>query len=187
MGRKSKLSDAQWLEIERRLLDGEAIRALAREFEVSDAAIRQRGIPSRAQKTKDVANQIVATERALSELPISSQINAQNYAARLRSMSDHVLNAAHYGAATSHRLAGIAHAKVQEIDDAAPLDEKSRDALRDVAALTKLANDASAIPLSLMAANKKAVERIGDEPPAPLVPVDRSVYEATARRIAQEV
>ncbi len=39
MGRKSSLTEKQWSEIERRLVNGESARSLAREFEISEAAI----------------------------------------------------------------------------------------------------------------------------------------------------
>ena len=46
---------------------------------------------------------------------------------------------------------------LQEIDDAAPLNDESREALKDVAVLTKIANDAATIPLNLLSANKETV------------------------------
>jgi transposase-like protein len=165
MGRKSKLSEKQWLEVERRLLEGETVRALAKEFGISEAAIRQRGIPSRAQKTKDVANQIVATERALQELPISSQINAQNLAAKLRSISDSIAAAAELGARTAHRLHALANSEVAKVDDAEPM--ASLDNLKNVGVLTKLGNDSANIALNLLAANKDKVKPTEDDPDKP--------------------
>ena len=161
MGRKSKLTEKQWLEIERRMLEGVAIRALAREYGVSESTIRDRGISARAQKTKDVANQIVATERALSELPISAQLNAQNLAAKFRSMSDSLASAADLGAKTAHRLHSLANSEVGKVDDADPM--ASLETLKGVSALTRLANDSSHIALNLLAANKDAVKRINGE------------------------
>ncbi|MES2973377.1 MAG: helix-turn-helix domain-containing protein [Pseudomonadota bacterium] len=156
MGRKSKLSERQWQEIGRRLLAGEKGRALAKEYGVSEAAIRARFSAQNAE-IKSVANQIVATESALKSLPISAQIAAQDLAAQLRSISGHLAGAANFSAATAHRLAGIAHAKVQEIDDAAPFGEKSMEALKVVAVLTKTANEAGVLPTNLVAANKDMV------------------------------
>lgn len=159
MGRKSALTPEQWVEIEKRLLNGEVRRALAREFGISEAAIRQK-LSSRVEKVKEVANQIVATNKALESLPIASQISAQTMAAKLMSVSSHLLNAADYGAATAHRLSGIAHAKVLEIDDADPLAPASVEVLKGVAILTKMANESSDIGLNLLRANKEAVEDI---------------------------
>jgi len=166
MGRKSKLTDKQWESIEKRLLDGEAAADLAKEHGVNRAAISRRFAKPIAT-IKTVANQILATETALRSLPIAQQINAINLADQLRSISGHLAGAANYGAATAHRLSGIAHGKVVLIDDTGPMDEASVGALKDVAVLTKMANDSSLIGLNLLRANKEAVDSInrdaGDE------------------------
>ncbi|AKJ28824.1 helix-turn-helix domain-containing protein [Caldimonas brevitalea] len=159
MGRKSKLTERQWEDIGRRLLAGEKGRALAKEYGVAESTIRER-FSALHGKVKDVANQMVATEQALKALPISAQIAAHDLAAQLRSISMHLASAANYGAATAHRLSGIAHAKVQEIDDVSPLDDDSRKALQDVAVLTKMANESSTIGINLLSANKETVKEI---------------------------
>ena len=167
MGRKSKLIDAQWQEIERRMLEGEPVRALAREFQVSEAAIRARK-STHVEQIKTVANQIVATERAIQALPIPAQITAHNLAAKLRAISDNLASAAHYGAATAHRLQALANAEVAKVDDAEPLG--SIDSLKSVGVLTKLANDSANIALNLLAANKDTVQRLNEEvPPQPSI------------------
>lgn len=159
MGRKSSLTEKQWGEIEQRLLNGEKGRALASEFGISEAAIRKR-FGTQAKQIKSVANQLVVAETAFKALPIGAQISARTLADRLMSISDHLAGAAEFGAATSHRLSGIAHAKVQEIDDAAPLDAASMEALKGVAVLTKLANESSTIAMNLLNANKETVNGI---------------------------
>jgi hypothetical protein len=116
---------------------------------------------------KTVANQIVATDQALKSLSIPEQISAVSLAQDLISISTHMAGAAKFGSATAHRLAGIAHSKVQEIDDADPLDADSMEALKGVAVLTKLANDSASIALNLLAANKEAVKQIATPEPEP--------------------
>jgi hypothetical protein len=153
MARPSKLTDAQWEVIGKRLLAGEPAAKLSREFGVSKAAISVR-FSKRNETIKNVANQIVETERALSFLNVSEQIAARSLADDLKAISEHLAGAARFGAATSHRLAGIAHNKVSEIDDAKPLDEESLTALKGIAVLTRMANDASEIGLNLLRANK---------------------------------
>lgn len=155
MGRKSSLTDKQWSEIEKRLLAGEKGRALAREFGVSEAVVRKR-FGAQTKQIKDVANQLVAAEVAFSALPIGAQIHARTLADELKEISMHLAGAARYGAATAHRLSGIAHAKATEIDDARPLDDKSREALGDIAALTKMANGAAEIGMDLLKVTKDA-------------------------------
>jgi Sigma-70, region 4 len=157
MGRKSKLTEKQWEIIGKRFLDGESARKLGDEFGVSEGAIRLR-FSTQHKKIKSVANQIVAAETALKELPITTQIAARNYADQLMSISTHLAGAANFGAATAHRLSGIAHGNVAKIDDAAPLDEKSMESLRGIAVLTKMANESSQIGLNLLAANKEFIK-----------------------------
>lgn len=159
MGRKSKLTAAQWAEVDRRLLDGEAARAIARDLGVSEGIIRARK-NTHTEPVKNVANQIVSSHVALRSLPIAAQISAQTLAHKLISISDNLASAAMHGAATAHRLSALANAEVAKVDDAQPLNPESMEAMKGVAALTKLANDSSSIALNLLAANKDAVARI---------------------------
>ncbi len=172
MARKSKLTDKQWLEIERRALDGEAIRSLAKEFGIAESALRKRGISARALEIKAVAHQIVETEQRLAALPLGSQISAQSLAAKLRAISDNIASAAHYSAMTSHRLAGLAHQQVEMVDDASPM---SSEAIKSVAGLTALANEASKIPLNLLAANKEAAKEFEEAERGYVVTPDKAV------------
>lgn len=169
MGRKSSLTDSQWEQIGKRLLLGvESARSIAREFGTSEASLRRK-FPARRKDVKTVANQIVEAELALKRLPISSQIDALTLVDELKAISHHLASAGKYGAATSHRLSAIAHGKAQEIDDATPLDEESLVALKGIAALTRMSNEASEIGINLLRANKEAVDNInkGDESKAP--------------------
>lgn len=159
MGRPSKLTDRQWEEIGKRLLAGEKAAKLAKEFGVARATISERFSDS-VRNVKTVANQLVAADQALKELPLSEQVSAISLAQDLIAMSNHLAGAGKYGAATAHRLSGIAHMKVQEIDDAKPLDDKSIEALKGVAVLTKLANESSQIAVNLLAANKETIQRM---------------------------
>lgn len=157
MGRKSKLTDKQWQEVDRRLLEGDKPAHIAKDFPVSEAAIRARKTAS-AEKIKSVANQIVATENALKALPIAAQITAQTFAAKLRALSSHMLEAATYSAATAHRVLAIAHSKAQELDDVAPLDGLSGEALRVVSALTAIGNDSAKLGAAILTGSKEAVK-----------------------------
>lgn len=167
MGRKSKLTPDQWNEIQKRHIDGESLRSLAKEFGVSESSARER-ISAQSAQIKTVANQIVTAERALAQLPVSAQITAQNLASKLRAISDNLASAAQYGAATAHRLSALANSEVAKVDDADPL--ASAEKLRGVAALTTLANESGKIALNLLAANKEDVARVnrGDADKKPL-------------------
>jgi hypothetical protein len=164
MGRKSSLTEKQWSEIGQRLLKGDKGRVLAREYGISEAAIRKR-FGTQTKEIKDVANQIVAAETAFAKLPIGAQISARTLADELKDISTHLACAARFGAMTAHRLAGIAHGQVEKIDDAEP--EKSSDALVRIGGLMKMANLSAEIGVNILRANK---ENMGadDEPPTPV-------------------
>jgi hypothetical protein len=160
MTRKSKLSEKQWVEIERRLLAGEPGRALAREFGVSETAIRKH-CGSRTKQIKAVANQLFEAEKAFKSLPLSSQIQAANLLDELRAVSTHLAGAAKLGSMTAHRLAGIANQQVQMIDDSKPLEDI--ESLKGIAILTDLSNKAAQTGLNLLAANKERIKQLDDE------------------------
>jgi uncharacterized protein (DUF2342 family) len=165
MGRKSKLTDKQWDEIRQRHIDGESIRSLADKFKVAESSVREK-ISGDTKRIKAVANQILETEVAIRSLPISAQISAHNLADQLRSISGHLAGAANFGAATAHRLAGIANGRVAQIDDAKPLDDAGVKELKGISVLTQMANDASVIGVNLLRANKESIDAMnnGDAP-----------------------
>jgi hypothetical protein len=162
MGRKSKLTPAQWAEVERRLLEGEPRRAVGRDFGISDSAIKER-MDGKITTLRSVAEKIVAAETALEALPPLARISANNLACKLRSISDSLAAAGELGARTAHRLQALANSEVAKVDDAAPM--ASLENLRNVGVLTKLANDSASIALNLLAANKDTIKKLDEPPP----------------------
>lgn len=162
MGRKSKLTESQWEQIKRRLLEGETGRALAKEFGVSETAIRK-CVSSQVAEIKTVANQLATAQCALSKLPISSQISAQTLSQKIISISNNMASAADYAAANANKLAGMANMKLAEIDDSVILTEDGMQTLKSIAVLSRMANDASEIPLNLIKANKEQSDAINAE------------------------
>lgn len=146
MARKSKLAESQWNEILDRHLAGESIRSLAREYGVSEGAIRQK-ITTHAKKIKSVAKQVVRIETELERLPISTQVHVRNHADRLKVISGHIAGAAEYGAATAHRLAQIANVQTEKIDEVNP--EENVETIKTIAALTRMANEAASLAINL--------------------------------------
>lgn len=161
MGRPSKLTPAQWAEIDRRLTEGEGVRALASAFGVSPATISKRGVSKQSKQVAAVAKQVAEAQTALAELPVAQQYNALSLADKLRSISSSLASAAELGAKTSHRLQALANSEVSKVDDADPM--ASLEALKGVSALTRLANDSSHIALNLLAANKERMKQ-AEEP-----------------------
>jgi hypothetical protein len=97
----------------------------------------------------------------LAVLPVAQQYQAISLAEKLRNISSNLASAAEYGAATAHRLQAIAHAQVQKIDDADPMN--SQEQLQAISALTKISNDSAKLGTDLISANKGATE---PQPPA---------------------
>lgn len=159
MGRPSKLTPAQWLELEKRLLGGETARALGREMGISEASIRgklgtNRALSAQSAQVQETAQKIAEANIALEALPVSQRPAAVDLAEKLRSISQSVAAAAELGARTGHRLHALANSEVGKVDDADPLSVESITALRGVGVLTKLANESLAPALNLLSANK---------------------------------
>lgn len=171
MGRKSSLTEKQWADIEKRALNDEPVRALAREYDISEAAIRKR-IGARTKTIKIVANQLVEAETAFSALPIGAQISARTLADRLKAMSHHLASGSEYASSTYHRVMALANGQVEKIDDSDPTNPESVKAIQTIAVLTRTANEAAAIPLGLMKANQATIDSMNkakeDEIPAGL-------------------
>ena len=160
MGRPSKLTEKQWADIEKKLLNGETPASLAKQYGINRAAL-SRKFSQRIATVKHVANQIVETEQNFKSLPLTQQLQAINLADQLRSISMHLGSAANYGAMTAHKLSGLANAKAQLLDESVDVDsDEGLAKLRGIAALTKLSNDSAQIGIDLLKANKDAIDAI---------------------------
>lgn len=141
-------------------MSGAGVRALAKEYGISAGQISKRFPNSVSKSIQATAQKIVEAQNALDVLPMSHQALAVSLADKLRSISGHLASAAHYGAATAHRLSALANQEVTKVEDANVLSSESIETMKGVAALTKLANDSSSIALNLLAANKDAVKQM---------------------------
>jgi hypothetical protein len=161
-GRPSKLTEKQWNDIERRSKDGESNRALAKEYGINEAAVRNR-INTQLKPQKELANQMAIVELAYEALPISTQVKVRNLTDELKDISQHLAGAARLGAMTSYKLANMANAQAEKINEDNPIE--SEDAMKSVSALNRMANDSSQIALSLLNANKDHVMKISNSDP----------------------
>lgn len=166
MGRKSAITPDQFAIIERRhLIDGVSIRSLAKEYGVDEKAIRRRINPQKSALENDAKPLLaLASEKIeadanvrnisaqIAALPAARQSTLNQLVPKLVAISGHLASGSEYSAATFHRLSALAHDQVQKIDDADPLG--SSEALRGIAALQALANEAARTPINLLAANK---------------------------------
>ena len=154
----ARLTERQWEYIRRRLLTGEKIPALAKEFGITRQAITKK-LGSLVTNIKAVAIQIVETEQNLRKLPESCQVSAVNLASELMSISNHLASGAKYGAMTFHRLAGIANQHAETLDDSNP----SMETLVNIGALTKVGNESAATGLNLLNANKETIKKLNTQ------------------------
>ena len=157
----AKISEKQWIDIERRSLAGESNRSLAKEYGVSEGAIRKR-IGTRCKNIKAVAQQIVNTERLISTLPEGAQIKARTLAERLMSISEHGASAAEYGMMTAHKLTKLAHTQANklEVDENVPVDNVM---LASIMALQQTANEAAKTGIKLIEAGRDMLSDRSDE------------------------
>ncbi|MES2586991.1 MAG: helix-turn-helix domain-containing protein [Pseudomonadota bacterium] len=154
MGRPSKLSDKQWQEIKDRLVDGESGRALAKEFGVTETAIRRR-LSSQVEKIKTVAIQLHTAEKDFNSLPVSSQVSAQSMLIKLREIGENLISAAANGAITANKLSLRAMSLSSFIGDGLDsCDDEQRQAMRDVMALGMGVNTHADLGLKLMTVSK---------------------------------
>lgn len=183
MARPSKLTEKQWAQIKDRLLKGDAIGAVAKDFKIGRTTITDR-FPGGLKSLKELANQIVSVDSVFAALPVSDRVSVTSLVEELKAISGHLASAARFGSATAHRLAGIAHNQVQLLDDAEPLGEESMDALKGIAVLTRMSNDASVIGINLLNANKESVKIINNAPQTMARTIDPSkLSDATIKEL----
>ena len=172
MARKSPLSEKKWEALRKEFEAGKSGRSLADKYGVSESAIRKR-FSARTKAVKAVANQLFVAESALAALPMQAQISARTLADELKAISMNLAGAGRLGSMTSHRLAKIANDQVDKIDEIDPM--LSQDVLQGIAALTKMANESSVIPMNLLNANKELLKDFNNPPPAQITKIERVI------------
>ena len=194
MGRKSNLTDEQWEAIRQRLLKGETSRAIAEDYpQISASSIRgkfgkQSNIAVHSDQVKETAQKIADAQLALQALPPVNRPAALDLAASLQSISASLARAAELSSKTAHRMAHLANSEAAKVDDVNPLTVgTSVEALKGVAALTKMANEAGSLGLNLLNANRDRMKNLAeDETPDPgALPTDAVEAAAGYQRIMQ--
>lgn len=182
-GRPSKLTEQQWLTITERAMAGESVRALAREYKMSEASLRGR-IPAIQKKLEDVASQIVATNQALAELSISAQLTAQRLADEMRSISTNLAGAGKYGSIIAKKVMQTAAKQVEKVNEDDPME--SADVLQGISALSRIANESSTIGFNMVrlakdSADESMVDNRKAQQLSRIVLVDGSAPGVTAK------
>lgn len=128
------------------------------------------------QNVREIAESIANVQTKLATLPVAQQYAAMSMAEKIRSIGNSLASAAELGAKTALRLHSLANSEVNKVDDVDPLGNV--EVLKGVSALTKLANDSSALALGLMSGNK-AAPMVDD---APIATLDVTKLSSAARR-----
>lgn len=151
MGRPSRLSPPQWDEIKRRLVAGETMRSLAKEFKVGVSTISKQCSP-KTERIRSVANKLVEASQALSTLPVPEQTLALRLADDLKAVTRNLTRAAKAGSDTAAQLAELANGKVKNVIlESGRVDQMT---LMDVSSLTVASNRAATPALRLVAASQ---------------------------------
>ncbi|MEQ1915830.1 MAG: hypothetical protein ABL856_03805 [Gallionella sp.] len=164
MPRKSALTAKQWKDIETRFYNGESASALAREYKISEAAIRKRFGAKRCE-AKELANHIVAVELKIKGTNESTKLLARTFADRILALQNLAGDAAANGLAISNRVSEVSKRKVLELSDNELMDAET---LKGIMAAGVVANTHARIGLDLLALaarEKKEPEVIASEEP----------------------
>jgi hypothetical protein len=150
MGRQSNLTEMQWQQLGQRMLAGERLTDLAKEYGVSKTSISIR-FSKRNETLKGVAKLVLESKTALGRLTIPEQIAVHKQVDILQTMQNNLLSAANYGASTAHKASMQANRKMDELDDSRPLsDDDNLTIAKDVMMLTKMANESSVIARDML-------------------------------------
>jgi transposase-like protein len=176
MGRKSALTEAQWIDVERRILvHGESVNSIAKEYGINEAAIRRKINPkpinpneknksliSLAKESVEAKSKVREISKEIAKLPIGRQSIVSELERSLVAASNGMAMTAENCANVASKMAAYANAVSQkiEMDD---IDGTMQHAKNSMMFL-QMANEASKIPLNLLAANK---DKAQEKPPAP--------------------
>jgi hypothetical protein len=157
----SKLTPAQWIEVDTRLQAGERPQDICGDYGVTEGAIRHHFGPIKKDRVERAAVKIVEARQAKQELPPILQIKAESLADRLEALSKVMAQSAEVSSKTALRLAELANVQAQKIDDTDP----DAEMVRAVHALTDTSNKAAYQGLELLKSNKGATMMKEDETP----------------------
>ena len=115
VGRPSKLTDAQWQDVLRRRLRRESYRSLARDYGVTEAAIRLK-ISQSEKEIKRTAKQVVAVSEQIDAMPPAAQVEVFNIAQCMQEGKQLLISAGMRGARVADRLNAVAVKQMEKVD-----------------------------------------------------------------------
>lgn len=152
MARRSPLTKKQWNEIEIRFYAGERASHLAKEFGITEAAIRKR-FSARKKDAEKLSNQIVALETELNGTEIGTKMLARTYANKILAMQELSSDVGINGLTVAKRLGDVLINRVSKKTDDELMDEG---AIRQLMTAGLAINAHSKIGMDMMVANNKA-------------------------------
>lgn len=171
MGRPSKLSREQWLQIEQRhVVNGEPILKLAKEYGIDESSLRRKLKPNLAEQARGITSlrglaakkikadaEMALVDAELSQLPEHRQLIVHDLVKQLGTISTNLAAAADFGSSTAAHLAGLANRRALKISDK----DKDPATLQHIAALQRLANEAGAPAIAILSANRDMLPKPG--------------------------
>jgi lambda repressor-like predicted transcriptional regulator len=151
MGRKSKLTEDQKADIQRRMAAGESCRALAREFGMAESSLRAY-FSARVVKIQSIAKRLATVEDEAATLPVSAQITVRDLATNMRTTAANLAAITALNTRTAHRLAKLADKSMGKLEDPdADPDGKAAEIL-NLATYGSLSHNLSRVAVSLVTA-----------------------------------
>lgn len=162
------------------MVDGVSVDQLVRDLatqgiEISDTAIRRKIKPSLAERSRGVTtlrdlarekveadNALTVVDEKIAALPETRQIIVRDLAQRMKNITVHLTCAAEDSAYTSRKLTALARAQANRINPDKPLNDKTRDLVSGISAITRTANEAGAIGMGLIAAHRVGLPGAAD-------------------------
>jgi hypothetical protein len=173
MGRKSKLTDQQWLDIERRLNNGEKQSDLAKEFGVDRSLINKR-FSQQVEKIETLAKQVLTTECEIKQLNLFQQSLLVEKVNHLRMRDSFLEQGAHHSAFVFNKLSLAARHKAEKLNlDAEVIDE---DEISSLMKLGMTANTFAKSPIEM----KKSERETKDSTEKTIIEV---VHSPTVARV----
>ena len=159
----SKLDQKTWDEIEIALLGGQSANSLAKQYGITEGAIRYRFKHKKAALVEHAVVKVVEARQAVAALPESLRVQVDTLAETRLQIIEMTARSAELAAKTAYRMTHIANLQSAKLDEENP----DKETARMVHGLMETANKAAMQPLELLKASK-GVESPKDDAPTGL-------------------
>ena len=151
------ISEDTWQKIlHKHIVDGVGVRALEKEYGVSESTIRSRAKTAQIAQVKDLANQAVDVSRKFQEMDSFAQNLTASLACKLNTISMIAVDVAESEAKSARQLSALKSIQVMELaGQSDPTPEK----LMMVKMFGEAVNDSMKPTFNLLNANKATIEK----------------------------